>query len=134
MSITCDKIFHKKTFPRKKKHYWGFQLRGDELCYVSNQNVIKIYSISQETIISRLKEHSRFIVALEFSESREIVSLSSDKLVLWSPTKHSGWIATQIITNIPGKFVASYPYQVKKKGDYIFYHTDHGTYCVNLVG
>ena len=72
---------------RNRKEYWGFQLNDentDRIAYISNQNIIKIYSISKSDVELRLSGHKAGYV-LAFQHQRDyLISLGTDRTVrIW---------------------------------------------------
>jgi len=134
-TLDCKTKLQSIYFPRTSKHYWGFQIHGDLIAYVSQQNVIKLYSLESEKVVARLRGHKSFLIAFQFCENLEIISLGSDRRIcVWTPASKSDrkWVCTQVIKNVPGNFVPSNPYSIIRRGDRIFYHSDFGCFSVMI--
>jgi len=123
------------TLQRSKKEYWGFQLNEhekDRIVYVTNQNIIKCYSISQRSVTQKLKGHSSFIVAFQHLKDY-VVSIGTDKCVrIWDVSANRAPFKAKCIyirRKIPGHFVPGYLYKIVMHNNHVFYTCDDGIFA-----
>eukprot|EP01084_Bolivina_argentea_P199722 341699_1 len=121
--------------PRSKKEYWGFQINEmetDRIVYVTNQNIIKCYSISQGRNTQKLVGHSNYIVAFQHLKDY-IVSIGTDKCVrIWDVSTNVGEFKARCIyirRKIPGHFVPGYLYKIMMHDSHVFYTCDDGIFA-----
>ena len=121
--------------PRSKKEYWGFQINEmekDRIVYVTNQNIIKCYSISQKKVTQKLKGHSNFIVAFQHLKDY-IISIGTDKCVrVWDVSSNRDDFKAKCIfikRKVPGHFVPGYLYKIWANNNHIFYSADDGIFA-----
>ena len=134
----------KWTLPHSKKDYWGFQINDidrDKIVYVSNQNIIKVYSIKLEKVIYKLVGHRKYIVSILFI-NKYIISISSNnELKIWyidikynelnnNPINNQRLILN--INTIPGNFIPGYLYLIKFVDNIIYYTSDNAIYALKL--
>ena len=119
--------------PRSKKEYWGFQLNEiekDRIVYVTNQNILKCFSISQQKIIQKLKGHSNYIVAFQHLKDY-VVSIGTDNCVrIWDVNRAEfKGKCIYIRRKVPGNFVPGYIYKIVMHQSHVFYTADNGLFA-----
>jgi len=121
--------------PRSKKEYWGFQInemQKDRIVYITNQNIIKCYSISQRAVTQKLKGHSNFIVAFQHLKDL-VVSIGTDKCVrIWDVSESRLDFKAKCIyirRKVPGNFVPGYLYKIVMHNNHVFYSADDGVFA-----
>ena len=121
--------------PRSKKEYWGFQINEmakDRIVYITNQNIIKCYSISQGAVTQKLKGHSNFIVAFQHLKDL-VVSIGTDKCVrIWDVSENRPDFKAKCIyirRKVPGNFVPGYLYKIVMHNNHVFYSADDGVFA-----
>mmetsp|Transcript_32027 Transcript_32027/g.51789 ORF Transcript_32027/g.51789 Transcript_32027/m.51789 type:complete len:396 (-) Transcript_32027:38-1225(-) len=119
---------------RSSKEYWGFQLNAeapDRIVYVTNQNILKCYSIARKAVTQKLKGHSNFIVAFQHLKEY-VVSIGTDKCVrIWDVKNKPDFKANCIYIRrkIPGHFVPGYLYKIVMHSNHVFYTSDDGIFA-----
>lgn len=117
-------------FPRAEKHYWGFQLSGENMCYVTGANRIKVWKLSKPAqLLHVLTGHKQRIVSLWSDQTGTLVmALGSDqKLKIWREGK-----AVYKAKNLPGSWTLGYPYLLKCTKEFVFYTADEGVFAFRL--
>lgn len=125
------KLKHELKFNKKKKHYWGFQLMGDEIVHVCCQKKLKIWNLNDlSQPVWKTVAHDERILAFEKSPDKQtIISLGADKKIkFW---RNRSLVATY--SNIQGTFRLGYPYALKQVGTRLFYSADEGIFVLQLT-
>jgi hypothetical protein len=125
--INTSKVAHTFKCHRQDKFYWGFQLSGNQMAYVTNQNRLKVVEIGEPwTLLHRLDGAggSRILTFL-FDAQQDVWTLNSDhSLNRWRQgTLVQRWA-------VDGDFDAGYPHILYRCGPYMFYSADDGVYAI----
>jgi len=118
------------SFTRPNKFYWGFQVSGSRIAYVTNHSIIKIWELNnKEKFLFKFTAHKSQVLAFIFrDEGRELITLGDDnKIKMW----RDGVLVRKLI-RINGKFHSGVPYILKRFGDWIFYSADDGVFSIHL--
>jgi hypothetical protein len=150
---TRDQLMH-FPFERANRHYWGFQLVGSLMAYVSNYRTLKVVTLDKGDLVHRMP-HTMFVVTFIFepavpssSSSSSFSSSSSsssaaaqdtnsyDLFTLCSDRSISWWRDGQLarrFTDLAGEVGSKgYPHILRRHGHFLFYSADDGVYYVDL--
>lgn len=129
--VATGEQLHELTFEKKLKYYWGFHLDGDDLVYISNSNVLKVWDLTKPSKWKhKLQGHSAgVILSFCFGERKgEIITLGSD-------AKIKVWRDGALVRNykkIKGEFKLGFPHLLRRYGRRVYYTADDGIYVLVL--
>ena len=116
-------------FPRTNKHYWGFQLHGEYIAYISNWSRLKIYRVQTRDLVYRIEAHEGNILTFCWDRDSldDLYTLGVDRTIAW-------WSKGQLCKRwkVEGSLGLWYPHILKKYGDILFYSADDGVYALIL--